>query len=78
MAKTTEKPKQKACCGNCTFGQDTNFTKHEVEVLACRRFPPHQTGTQQTPGPYPFPMVLSPEWCGEHKRKEADSAEEKS
>lgn len=63
------KKKEPDQCGNCSFGQEAPFTKHEKKVFACRRFPPHQTGTQQTPGPYPFPMVLSTEWCGEHKPK---------
>ncbi len=81
MAKTTEKPKKTEepnCCGNCGFGQDANFTKHDVKVFACRRFPPHQTGSQQRPERYPFPMVAATEWCGEHQRKEADSGEEKN
>ncbi len=69
MEKTTDKPKQKACCGNCGFGQDAGCTKHDVKVFACRRFPPHQTGSQQAPERYPFPMVTETEWCGEYECK---------
>lgn len=58
-----------ACCGNCAFGRDENFTRHDVKVFACRRFPPHQTGSQQSPERYPFPMVVSTEWCGEHRKR---------
>jgi len=60
-------------CGNCFFGKDAGITRHDVKVAACRRFPPHQEGNQQTPGPYPFPMVNETDWCGEHKfRKETN------
>ena len=54
-------------CGNCLFGQATTIRRHGSSIVACRRFPPAQEGNQQTPGPYPFPMVKGFEWCGEYK-----------
>lgn len=65
MAK--KKKVEPECCGNCLFGKDAGIKKYEVDVLACRRFPPQQTGTQQAPERFPYPMVSSDEWCGEHK-----------
>ena len=65
MAK--EKVKKPDQCGNCQFGQDSGTARHNVPVIACRRFPPQQTGRQQSPDPYPYPMVSETEWCGEYK-----------
>ncbi len=54
-------------CVNCFFAKDAEKTKHGVKVFACRRYPPQQTGSQQAPEHYPFPMVAATEWCGEHQ-----------
>lgn len=68
MAK--KKPIKKAqCCGTCFFGKDAKVKRFDVDIYACRRFPPQQTGRQQSQDPYPYPMVPSTEWCGEYKPK---------
>ena len=70
MAKKTAK-RTVPQCGNCLFGQGTGITRHDISIVACHRFPPKQDGNEQTPGPYPFPMVKETEWCGEYKPKGA-------
>jgi len=64
------------CCGNCAFGQDTETKRYDKAIIACRRFPPQQPGIQQSQDPYPFPMVVSSQWCGEHKRRKDNYVKE--
>ena len=62
-------------CGNCFFSKDTKMTRFDVKIVACRHTSPKQSDRQDSPGPYPFPMIKETEWRGEYKERETDVEE---
>lgn len=53
-----------ASCGNCRYG-----ITDSPSVIMCKRYPPTITKAEGPNVTTYFPLVLSNNWCGEHKPK---------